>query len=256
MDFIEVNGIKLAYEDLGPKDGVPLVCVHGWTANRHRWDHQAEYFPATRRFIRFDLRGHGESDKPIMRYSIKQFSEDLKGLLDKLGIEKAILAGHSMGGMTVQQFALDYPERVEKLILVDTCGRFPFNALTRTGVATCGALPFQMFVKMNIVRAFKPGFSKSKLEEFVRLSQNNPQPVVMSCFKEAMAEYDIMSRLPQIKAQTLVFHGYHDIQLTLDEGCKLAMLIPNATMKIVDSGHETPVEVPEQLTKAIAEFIQ
>lgn len=63
MPQLEVDGAALTYDDEGPRDGdgVPLVFIHGWTANRHRWDHQMKHFAEQRRVIRLDLRGHGES---------------------------------------------------------------------------------------------------------------------------------------------------------------------------------------------------
>jgi len=164
MPVTEVNGAKLVYEDLGPRSGIPLVFVHGWTANLHRWDEQVKFFSPDRRVIRLNLRGHGDSEKPVMKYSIKQFSEDINGLLNMLGIERSILVGHSMGGMAVQQFTLEYPEKVEKLILVNSIGKMKFSPGRKLMLFASKAVPYKLFVQTNIQRAFKKGFAKEKLK--------------------------------------------------------------------------------------------
>ncbi|MCL5935258.1 MAG: alpha/beta hydrolase [Firmicutes bacterium] len=254
MPIAQVNGVKLVFEDLGLKSGIPLVFVHGWTADMHRWDEQVKFFSPARRVIRLDLRGHGDSEKPVMKYSIKQFSEDINGLLNLLDIEKAIPVGHSMGGMAVQQFTLDYPEKVEKLILVNSIGKMKFSLGRRLMMSGSKSVPFKLFVQTNIQRAFKKGFPKDKLKEFVRLSQGTPRYVVMSCF-DAMGEWDVLERLGSIKVKTLIIHGLYDIQLPASEALKLALHIPGSVLKIIDCGHESPIENPAALSSAIDNFI-
>lgn len=254
MAVAEVNGVKLVYEDLGPRSGIPLVFIHGWTADLHRWDDQARYFSASRRVIRLDLRGHGESEKPLINYSIKQFSEDIYTLLGMLNIEKAILVGHSMGGMSVQQFVLDYPEKVDKLILVNTLAKMQFSTGRKIIMSLSKVVPFSLFVQTNIQRAFKKGFPKEKLRGFVQNSRKVPKHVVMSCY-DAMGQWDILDRIGSVQVKTLIIHGYHDIQLPLSEALKVALLMPNAVLSILDCGHESPLELSHEITKAIDQFI-
>ncbi|HOO72650.1 MAG TPA: alpha/beta hydrolase [Spirochaetota bacterium] len=255
MPQVKINGLMITYDDKGPKRGTPLICVHGWTADRHRWDHQIDNLSKKTRVIRFDLRGHGESEKPSIEYTIDQLSDDLNALMSKLKIKKAVLAGHSMGGMTILNFALKYPEKVEKLILVDTIGKFIFSLGRKIIFLISDYTPFEFFVKTNIVRAFKKGFPKKRLEEFIALSQNTPQQVVMSFFR-AMGKWNVLKKLKSITAPCLIIHGYYDIQFPLSQALKMALALPRATIKVVDSGHESPIEVPETITEAIRDFIQ
>lgn len=121
MPQLAVDGAELTYDDEGPRDAgtAPLVFLHGWTADRHRWDHQMAHFAPHRRVIRLDLRGHGESSGTGAR-TIEDLARDVTALLDHLGVGRFVPVGHSMGGMTAQTLALAHPGRVERLVLVNS----------------------------------------------------------------------------------------------------------------------------------------
>lgn len=114
--YLTVNGVKLYYELAG--EGNPLVFIHGFGVDRRMWDPQFAEFAEEYQVIRYDVRGFGQSDLPVA----EEFShvEDLKGLLDALGLERVTLIGLSMGGIIAIDFALAYPERLEGLVLADS----------------------------------------------------------------------------------------------------------------------------------------
>ncbi|HET9877285.1 MAG TPA: alpha/beta hydrolase [Mycobacterium sp.] len=254
----EAGGAALAYEDSGAPEGAaaatPLVFIHGWTADRHRWDHQMAHFAATRRVVRLDLRGHGQSDKPRQVYTLDGLAEDVRSLLDALGVDRFIPVGHSMGGMITQTLALKYPERVERIVLVDSLGKMVYNAQRGAVISLSKLLPYNMFVAANIMRAFKPGYPRDLIRGYIKASQATPRHVVMSCY-EAMRGFDVLDRLGEIEAPALIVHGYYDIQFPPSEGLRLAMALRHAVVKIVDAGHESPVENPEAITAAIEQFV-
>jgi len=255
MKYEEINGVKLAVEEKGKGSMAPLVFVHGWTADMHRWDDQFEFFSKTRRVIRFDLRGHGESEKCTSDMTIQQLSDDLYALLKKLKVKKAVIAGHSMGGMTAQRFTLDHPEMVERLVLVDTTSKMIYAPSVKAQMTAAMIVPFKTFVKINITRAFKKTYPADNLKEMIAISQKTPKNVVMPFFK-AMMDFDVLSEVPAIQAKTLIVHGLYDIQLPLHQAVRTGCAIPNAVMKIIDSGHELPLEEPKKLTAAMAEFLK
>ena len=111
--YAQVNGASLYYETLG--DGEPLVLVHAGIADGRMWEGQLAAFAENHRVIRYDMRGFGRSDMVEEPYS---HHEDLRGLLDHLGIERASLVGCSMGGATVIDFVLGNPDRASALVLV------------------------------------------------------------------------------------------------------------------------------------------
>ncbi|MFC8516411.1 alpha/beta fold hydrolase [Streptomyces sp. NPDC057257] len=255
MPQLEVDGAVLTYDDEGPRDseGVPLVFVHGWTADRHRWDHQIEHFAAGRRVIRLDLRGHGESTGAGVR-AVGELADDVLALLDHLKVDRCVLVGHSMGGMIVQTIALARPDRVERLVLVDSISRMTYSRGRGLLMAVSTRLPYKLFVATNIKRAFSPGYPREEVRKYIEASAATPKEVVMTDYG-AMRAFDVLDRLGEIEAPTLLVHGYHDIQLPLKQMLRMAKAYPNAVVRIIDAGHELPVEKPAELTAALDAFL-
>jgi len=118
MPHIQANNITIYYEQDG--SGPAMVWAHGLMGSLHGWDETSDYFRGRFQVIAYDGRGHGRSEKPVNpeAYSQDIMMEDMKGLLDSLNIEKAVVGGHSMGSNIALNFALKYPERCLGLIPV------------------------------------------------------------------------------------------------------------------------------------------
>jgi pimeloyl-ACP methyl ester carboxylesterase len=116
--FVSVNGINLHYLDWGGS-GEVLLFLAGMGDNAHVFDHLAPRFANKIHVMALTRRGHGESDHPETGYDIDTLTEDIRQFLDALGIEKVILAGHSMAGVELSHFSALYPERALKLIFLD-----------------------------------------------------------------------------------------------------------------------------------------
>ncbi|NUR38639.1 MAG: alpha/beta fold hydrolase [Streptomyces sp.] len=256
MPQLEVDGAALTYDDEGPRDGegVPLVFVHGWTANRHRWDHQLAHFAEKRRVIRLDLRGHGESGGAGVR-TIAELADDVLALLDHLEIEWCVLVGHSMGGMIAQTITLAHPDRVERLVLVNSIGRMTYSRGRGLLLGVSTLVPFKLFVATNIQRAFAPGYPRDEIRAYVKASADTPREVVMTLYG-AMRAFDVLDRVGEIDVPTLMIHGYHDIQLPVWQMLRMAKAYRDAEVRIIDAGHELPVEKPEELTRALDRFVR
>ncbi|MGW0881978.1 alpha/beta fold hydrolase [Streptomyces sp. NPDC002671] len=255
MPQLELDGARLMYDDEGPRDAAetPLVFVHGWTANRHRWDHQMAHFAARRRVIRLDLRGHGESTGAGVR-TIAELAQDVLALLDHLGVERFVLVGHSMGGMISQTIALAHPERVERMVLVNSISRMAYSRGRGLLMAASTLAPFKLFVAANIQRAFAPGYPREEVRAHIRSSADTPREVVMTLYG-AMRDFDVLDRVGEIRTPTLMVHGYHDIQLPVQQMLRMAKAYPDAVVRIIDAGHELPVEKPAELTAAVDRFV-
>ncbi|MFB7331122.1 alpha/beta fold hydrolase [Streptomyces adustus] len=255
MPQLEVEGAALTYDDEGPRDGdgVPLVFIHGWTADRHRWDHQVAHFAERRRVVRLDLRGHGESGGAGVR-TIAELARDVLALLDHLKIERCVLIGHSMGGMISQTITLAHPERVERMVLVNSISRMTYSRGRGLLMATSTLVPFKLFVATNIQRAFAPGYPREEIKRYVRSSAGTPREVVMTLYG-AMRAFDVLDRVGEISTPTLLVHGFHDIQLPVKQMLRMAKAYPDAEVRIIDAGHELPVEKPAELTAAIDRFV-
>ena len=119
---LRANGIDIYYERHGPAQGVPLVMTHGFAGPTDSWRDEPRALSEERPLLLYDVRGHGRTEVPQgpEEYSIPTFAADLAALLEALGIQRAHIGGVSMGGLIAAQFAVDYPQMVESLMLCDT----------------------------------------------------------------------------------------------------------------------------------------
>lgn len=120
---INTNGINLHYIET-ETNGPTIILMHGLTANAHAFDGLLkEGLDKNFRVISVDLRGRGQSEKPVVGYTMKDHAQDILGLMDSLSIEKCILGGHSFGALLTIYMAIHHPERIEKLLLLDAAAR-------------------------------------------------------------------------------------------------------------------------------------
>ena len=133
--YVELStGIKMAYVEMGDPDGEVIILQHGMTDNSRSWSLAAPYFAEAGYHVYLpDLRGMGLSDKPDGYYTTVTYAADLEAFFDAMGIEKATLVGHSLGSFTVQTFALMFPERCEKIVLVSSLPLYGYQNETLYG---------------------------------------------------------------------------------------------------------------------------
>ena len=117
--FTEVQGIKLHYLEWGERGKPDLLLVHGWTNFSGSWTAVADHFQDRYRIIAPDLRGHGESDKPQTGYRLRDFAEDIRQLIQNLGLERPAYVGHSWGGNIGTILAADSPQSISRTFLED-----------------------------------------------------------------------------------------------------------------------------------------
>ena len=102
--------------------GKPILCIHGITANCRCWDVLVSVMAPKHRVIAMDLKGRGQSDKPLMGYSMESHLRDINSLLDDLELDQVVLMGHSLGAFISLAFGAAYPDRADRIILVDGGG--------------------------------------------------------------------------------------------------------------------------------------
>jgi len=149
------DGVKLRYLDTG--SGEPtLVFIHGWCCNQSMWGDQIETFAQRHRIIAVDLRGHGESDKPDQDYDIAGFADDVAWLIREMGLNRPVLIGHSMGGVTALSLLRKHPDIARAAVFVDA-GIMPFPEEMRPLLdQTIEALKSPAYREMaaNVVKQF------------------------------------------------------------------------------------------------------
>ena len=255
----KVDGIHLNYELTGK--GNHLTFIHGLSADLTTWQAQVQAFSSRYQVLTVDIRGFGHSDKPRGPYSIKMFVDDLYSLFKALGIKKTVLAGHSMGGMIAQTMALERPEMLSALILVDTS---PAMAPEMVGVIEESAKAAETqgmtaVVEASLQRAFSPGFFQRSPETIAlhREQRLRNDPKAYAAASRAIAQFNLVAQLKRITCPTLIIVGDKDLPTPVEAARTLNQGIPGSKLALIkDSGHNTMVEQPEAFNAAVAEFLK
>jgi pimeloyl-ACP methyl ester carboxylesterase len=259
------NGIKLYYEV--QCEGRPLVLISGIGYTNWQWHRMAPLLARHYQVITFDNRGIGQSDKPEGPYSAHMLAADTVALLDTLGIDKATIMGHSMGGFIAQALALEFPYQVAKLILCSTNFGGP-----RHVPITSEAMKVLMDVSSDPLTRFRnglyistaPGWAEKNpqmIQEWVDWRAANPiEPVPYQAqlaigLGLLMEEAAFENQLHRIHVPTLILFGKYDMVVPPANAALLAEKIPDSSVVILpDAGHFFPIEVPEAASQAVVDF--
>jgi pimeloyl-ACP methyl ester carboxylesterase len=240
-----------------------LVLVHGAGGSHLDW-------PAPLRRLRganvydLDLPGHGRSEGPggVLslpkdRSSIAAYRDFLLAFLDALGLEKAIVVGHSMGGGIALDFVLHYPDRLAGLILVGSGARLRVAPAILTGILSDSEVETAFEATVDLVCDY--AFGPSATEQLKRLGRQRllkTPPQVLHGDYSACDAFDVMERLGEIRCPTLVIGGTADRLTPPKYVVYLRDHIPDAELVLVDgAGHMVMLEKPEVVAKAISRFI-
>lgn len=258
MDFTIRNGLTTHYLREGNRDGIPLVFINALGTDLRIWDgvvpNLLERYPV----IRYDKRGHGLSDCPPAPYSIRDFSNDLLGLLDHLEVLQATLVGISVGGMIALDFAVLCPERVHALVLCDTAPKIGTADLWNDRINTLRAHGMQSMADAILSRWFAPSFkeqSPASYRGYYNMLTRTPvEGYTGTC--EAIRDADLTGAVKAIPARALALCGAEDVSTPPDAVRKLVELMPDVKFQeIPGAGHLTCVEQPDVVTTGIERFV-
>ena len=191
--FVELeNGLTVHLRDEGPREALPVVLLHGSNADLHTWQPWADALAGEYRIVRFDQRGHGlTGPAPDNDYSRAAFGSDIEAIADQLGLTRFVVAGNSMGGGIAMQYALDHPERVVGLVLVDAAGA-PVEQEVKGNIAfTIAANPLLGPILSSLL-------PRSLVERSLSQSVSNQDVVT----PEAVDRYWELARIPGNRAAT------------------------------------------------------
>jgi 3-oxoadipate enol-lactonase len=255
-----INGIQLAYDDEG--QGTPLVFLHAFPMNRRMWMPQRAALASRYRVIALDLRGHGESDAPLWRYSLDLFAEDLRALLDHLAVQQAVMIGLSMGGYLLFAFHRNYPERIKALVFADTRAEadkpeqvtWRFQLAQRAHTLGASVVADEMVPKLLA----SGSQARPELVEQVRAIIHSTPVTGIAGDLMAIAERpDSTGQLAGIRCPTLVIVGQQDGLTTPDENRRIAEGIAGARLAVIPAaGHLSSLEQPEAFNAALRSFLE
>ncbi len=258
MPFAESGGTKIYWDEAGQGDPVLMIMGLGWASNM--WHRTRPVLASRFRTIAFDNRGAGRSEVPDGPYCIAMLASDAAAVLDAAGITSAHLVGASMGGMIVQEFALQYPARVRSLVLACTAPGGPeahhpgpevMDVLFRTGLSP------EERARAIVPFIYDTGTPRERVDEDLAvLSQLYPNPQGFMAQLQGILAWEAFSRLHQIAAPTLVIHGVNDRLVPAPNADLIAERIPAARLvKVPDASHIFFTDQPERAHHAISEFL-
>ncbi|MFK0088826.1 alpha/beta fold hydrolase [Pseudomonas sp. NPDC090755] len=257
MAYFEHEGCSLHYEEYGQGD--PLVLLHGLGSSCKDWEMQVPELARHYRVILMDIRGHGRSDKPRERYSIAAFSADLLALLEQLQTGPVHLVGLSMGGMVGFQFAVDHPQWLRSLCIVNSAPEV--KRRTRSDWiwwakrwAMARLLSLEAIGKGLAARLFpKPEQAELRRKMAQRWATNDKRAYLASF--DAIVGWGVSERLGQIRCPTLVITADQDYTpIQLKE--RYVRLIPQARLAVIeDSRHATPLDQPQVFNQTLLHFL-
>lgn len=251
MNGISVNGINLAYSRHGR--GIPLVLIHGFPLDSTSWNEILPYLENDFDLILPDLRGFGQSSTITSHYTISDMADDLAGLLDHLGIEKAAFAGHSMGGYVALAFAKKYPQRVSGLGMVSSQaaadsperkeGRYKTAAdVEKQGV---GIVVEAMTQKLS---------ADERVQSFVRgLMERQSKSALIGALKAMAEREDLSTFLSFFTLPLVLIHGDVDQLIPIERAKEIKSTNPSARLvELKGAGHMPMMEFPGETANGLA----
>lgn len=253
------TGVTLAYVERGPRNGLPVLLLHGWPDSWRSYETMLPHMPAGFRVVAPSLRGFGESSRLETSYRPQDFAADLRALMDALGLMRAVIVGHSMGSVIALSFALAHPERVAGLGLIGGFAGLKDNALCHDmwdqAIASleepidCG------FVQEFQESTFNLPVAKSFVNMLVAESLRAPARVWRASFR-ALLQEDLSASLGEIAAPTFLMWGDQDGMIDRSEQDKLAARIPEAHLVVYRGcGHSPHWERPDRVAADLTAFI-
>lgn len=277
-----VDGTEIHVVEYGPQDGPALVLIHAWMCSIELWHRQIEALDTEARIIALDLRGHGRSGlAPTLDYSIEAFADDLNAVLEaSLGDgERAVLAGHSMGAMTVGAWALRYAEQVPKRCAAVAMIGTGLGDLTTESLVVNAPIPFagaKEWLEVALLSteipfdaapeaavragakflAFGPDARTEDLALVAAIVRNCPRRVRGLC-GGTLSRMDVYEGLSNLEVPAIVIAGEKDRMTPPVHSHKLAELLPASPKVIVapGAGHMVPLEADETVTNELRKLL-
>jgi 3-oxoadipate enol-lactonase len=257
-----VNGIQINYRVDGP-DTAPWVTMSNSLATTHRmWDAQMEAFTTQYRVLRYDKRGHGETDVAPGPYSFELLADDVLALLDALHITQTHFVGLSMGGMTGMTMALRRPSVLRSLVLCDTTSKDPLGdpALWQQRIDAVNAGgSMAPLVETTVARFLTPDTVKNRpgVADAVRaMVRTTPIAGYVACC-QAISRLNLTDRLREIAIPTLIVVGADDPATTVEMSRVIHQRIAGSELVILkDAAHLSNLEQPAAFNEAVLGFLK
>ena len=259
MPFVENQGARIYWDEQG--HGAPILLIMGLGYPSYMWHRTRPILSAQYKTIAFDNRGIGRSDVPAGPYPIALMASDAAAVLDAAGIESAHIFGISMGGMIVQEFALQYPKRVRSLILGCTAAGGPTAVRAEPEATqmlmTRDKMSAEQAAEASVPFIYDSATPRELIDEDIAIRRPwFPRPEGYVAQLQGIIAWEAYSRLSGIAAPTLVIHGENDRLVPPGNGRLIAQRIPGAKLVMIPhASHLFLTDQTESAHHTILEFL-
>ncbi len=266
-EFMEMDGMQVHYRQTG--EGPPLLLIHGFGGNLWHWKDWTSELDQTHKVVSLDLPGFGlTGPHPAGDYSTKMYIDFIDRFMTKLSIDTFHLGGNSMGGGFAWQYAVQYPEKIRKLILVNSSG-YPRDG--QSGKMLLGFRLLQMPVINQLVTKITPRSILKKTVEDVYADPTHATPQEVDFYSDmlrrsgnrralvqrmAVAKEDLSPEIKKVKAPTLIVWGDRDRLIPFENAYQFERDIPSAKAIVYENvGHVPQMEIPERSVRDVIHFL-
>lgn len=250
------DGCRIAWALDGPEDAPVLMLSNSLGTTMEMWRPQLSAFAARFRVLRYDTRGHGQSDVPPGGYGLDRLGRDAVELLDGLGIDHVHFCGVSLGGMTGQWLGARAPDRIDRLVLANTAAVMAPPSAWNTRIATVRQHGMAALTDAILERWFTSEFRAiAEGTAFVRDQLLSTDPAGYAGCCAAIRDMDQRPLLGGITAPTLVITGSRDPATPPADSTIIVEAIPGARQLMLDAAHLSSIEQPEAFTAAVLDFL-
>lgn len=259
MPFVNSAGTQIYWEESG--SGEPLLLIMGLGYSSEMWHRTRPVLSRNFRTVIFDNRGVGKSDVPPGAYTVSQMAADAAAVLDAAGIRKAHVFGISMGGMIAQEFTLNYPDRVDRLVLGCTaCGgrnAIPAKAAVLDIVMARARMTPEEGALAMVPYIYDASTPRALIEEDLAIRRRTyPQAAGYLGQVQAIMAWTSLDRLAKIKAPTLIVHGETDELVPPENARILEQNISGSRLLMIPhASHIFTTDQPEAAHRAIVDFL-
>lgn len=257
------RGFKIHYVEQG--EGQPVVFAHGFLMDHTMFAPQFEETPDTHRCIAWDMRGHGFSDCPPGPWKMQDTVDDWAAFLSEVTEEPAHLVGMSWGGMISIRLALQRPELVRSLVLIDTSAHGEeqdkaeiYRTYQRAFLDLEGEETPDELAALSLPRLFGPRYLEDIQADKAHVARikDMEHTAIVEGLNALIGRDSVVDRLGDIRVPALVVHGSEDASIPVARAETLASGIPDAELKVLPGiGHTPPLEAPDQMNSLLAEFL-
>lgn len=257
MAHAHINGARLWYEVRGA--GAPILFHHGYTASRVNWEPVTSLLQAHYQIILMECRGTGDSEHTVDGYTLEQYAADVVGMLDHLNLQRVTYAGHSMGGGVGYLLGLEYPQRLEKLILMAPIPAAGIGEITpelrEQRMAERAAGDREAILARYRAMRFRDDVEtehwfEDRVDHVLSVSDGHFEQSA-----ESMRTLNVADRLGELNIPTLMIAG--GVDSLLHANLQDFNRLPHASLEVLGrAGHEVAVHEPQRVADAIHAFMQ